>query len=170
MPRGTLSGSLQFYSLSPRQKRSHSKSWIKVFTLPTLSRQQYSHTPSLLGANTYPCRIPNQGAPSQHQEVHLPHEGRSFTASVRARWCHWREALRAWRRWTRVTVAVPAGSNSMIANLSYLLVIMNSPTDSTIFFLAVFFSYIVFGNHLYHAKLSEYGFHNCCDVNAPSGE
>ena len=50
---------------------------------PKLRRQQYSHTPSLLCTDTNPCRIPNQGAPSQHQEVHLPHESRSFTASLR---------------------------------------------------------------------------------------
>ena len=44
-----------------------------------------TQSPSLFGANAYPCGVSDQGATAQHQEVHLPHEGRSITTALRVR-------------------------------------------------------------------------------------
>jgi hypothetical protein len=51
MPGGTLLGSLLFCSLSPRQKRSRSKSWTKVLAL--LFKVGRTHTHPVFSVPTY---------------------------------------------------------------------------------------------------------------------
>lgn len=102
MPRGTSSDFLQSCSLSRKRKRSRSKSWTRVSNPPIAVFKRhflFTRPSSLFCANADSCGIPDQGAAAQHQEVHLPHEGRSYAAALRTRRCYRGEALcTRWRR------------------------------------------------------------------------
>jgi hypothetical protein len=73
---------------------------------PVVLQASYSSALSLLGSDAHPCRLPDQSATTQHQEIYFPHEGRSLTATVRTRGRPQGEALRPWRCWPRMTVVV----------------------------------------------------------------
>ena len=109
MPGGTLSDFLLSCSLSPKRKRSRLRSWTRVSesTLPLFRRTfVFTHPFSLFGAYADTCSVSDQGAAAQHQEIHLPHEGRTYAAALRTRACHRGKALCPRRRRPRMNTCI----------------------------------------------------------------
>ena len=109
MPGGTSSDFVLSCSLSPKRKRSRLRSWtrVSIYPLALFGRTiLFTYPFSLFGADANTCGISAQSAAVQHQEIHLPHEGRPYTATLRTRGSHRGKALCPRRRRPRMSICI----------------------------------------------------------------
>ena len=101
---------LCYLALCPRnRKRSRLRSWtrVSIYPLPLFGRTfLFTYPFSLFGADANTCGISDEGAPVQHQEIHLPHEGRPYAATLRTRGSNRGKALYARRHRPRMSVCI----------------------------------------------------------------